>query len=307
MGMADIVVIGSLNMDLVVKVDRMPNGGETVPGGNLHLICGGKGANQAVAASRLGAKVAMVGRVGEDDFGQRLLDNLDQASIVSEHVIRDANSVTGTAVILVDERGENSIVVSPGANGFVSPADVTFAEEIIRNAKIVLLQLEIPIPAVEKAIDLARKYDVMVLLNPAPARKVPAEMLTKVNMLIPNETEAGFYTGIEVHDVNSAMQAGNALVEMGIEKVIITLGDKGALYVSSTEEFHIPARKVKAIDTTAAGDAFIGGVSAAIVKGFLLKQAMEYGCCAGALAATRLGAQTSLPAVDEVDQFYAQK
>ncbi len=302
--MADIVVVGSLNMDLVVKVPQMPAPGQTIPGGDLHTICGGKGANQAAAAAKLGGQVAMIGRVGDDVFGARLIDNLKDFGVASDHVRQDAGSVTGTAVIIVDENGENCIVISAGANGRVSGEDIDAAEDLISQAKVLLLQMEIPMQTIEKVIQIASEKQVKVIFNPAPAKPISPQTLARVDFLVPNESEAKLLTGIEITDIASAEKAARELLAVGVQVVIITLGEKGSLLVTADETTHIPAPKVKAVDTTAAGDAFIGGLSSALLKGYSLKDAVRYANCAGALAATRFGAQTSLPSAEEVQELF---
>lgn len=302
--MADIVVVGSLNMDLVVKVAQMPVPGQTVAGGDLQTICGGKGANQAAAAAKLGSQVAMVGRVGEDAFGRRLVDNLLEFGVDVGHLRQDAGSVTGTAVIVVEESGENSIVISAGANGRVGAQDVLDAEDLIRQARLVLLQFEVPVETVEQVIHLSAKHGVQVILNPAPAHSLSPEILSKVEFLVPNESEARILTGIQVSDLPSAERAARELLSAGVRVVILTLGEKGALLATTQETIHIPAWPVKAVDTTAAGDAFIGGLASALLKDYSLKDAVCFANCAGALAATRFGAQTSLPGGEEVQACF---
>lgn len=302
--MSQIVIIGSLNMDLVVRVAQMPAPGETVPGSDLQTICGGKGANQAVAAGRIAGSAAMIGRVGNDAFGQRLLESLRQANVQTEHVRQDNDTVTGTAVIVVDARGENSIVISAGANGHVTSADVDLATPLLRNASLVLLQHEIPPETIEYAIDLCPSLSCRVILNPAPIRAVKPETLSHVDFLIPNEIEAEKMSGISIRDGNSASKAARQLRHMGAGVVVITMGDKGALLSHAEGDLLIPAPSVTAVDTTAAGDAFIGGFAAALARGLDLPQAVAYANCAGGLAVTRFGAQTSIPFGREVDELY---
>jgi ribokinase len=304
--MADIVVVGSLNMDLVVKVEYMPAPGETISGSDLQTIPGGKGANQAAAAARMGANVAMVGKVGQDAFGPRLLKALNDVGVDTSSVKIEAESATGTAVIVVDKKGENSIVISPGANGKMTPAYIDQVESIIENAKIVLLQHEIPLDTVEYVINLASRKNVQVVLNPAPAKPVPQQLFPKIDYFVPNETESRILTGIEVNDPLSAEKAAKKFIEYGAKNVIITLGEKGALLVNSQGSILISGRKVKAVDTTAAGDAFIAGFASALVRGYSQVDGVRYACAAGALTVTKFGAQTSLPGMAEVDDFYRQ-
>jgi len=300
--MSDILVVGSLNADLVVRTPRFPQPGETISGDDLQVIPGGKGANQAVAASRLGANVSMLGRVGRDNFGNFLLENLKSNKVNSQLVQRD-NASTGTAVIVVDGNGQNSIVLSAGANGNVSLPDVKLASFSTFN--LLLLQLEIPTPTVLSAARLAKENGVRVLLNPAPAREVPSELISLADFIIPNETELSLLTNQPVNDIPSAEQAAKILLECGAQNVIVTLGSNGALIVTHTITKHIPSFKVDVADTTAAGDAFIGGFATAQLQDGSLEDAVRYGCACGALAATKFGAQPSLPTKEEVESFMA--
>jgi ribokinase len=298
--MPDILVVGSLNTDLVVGTPRFPQPGETISGEDLQVIPGGKGANQAVAAARQGARVAMLGRVGNDSFGDFLLDNLKENHVDFDFVQRDAAS-TGTAIIVVDTNGQNSIVLSAGANGKVAPQDVNNAP--LRDFKLVLLQLEIPIPTVLAAAQRAREAGLDVILNPAPAKELPEGLISLVDYLIPNETELSLLTNMEVYDVASAERAARSLLEHGVKNVVVTLGSKGALHVSSAQTTHVDAFSVSAVDTTAAGDAFIGGFAYSLLQNKSLEQSVRYGCACGALAATKFGAQPSLPTKQDVERF----
>ncbi len=305
--MADIVVVGSLNMDLVVRVASLPAAGETVPGGDLQTIPGGKGANQAVAAARLGAQVAMIGRVGADAFGERLRGSLQEAGVDVSPIAVDPSTATGTAVIEVSEKGENTIVISAGANGRVTPADIDRHASLLREAKVLLLQLEIPMETVLHAARVAHAASTCVVLNPAPARELPAELYPLVDLLVPNETEAARLAGITVTHQASAERAAHVLLERGAPLVIVTLGNKGSLWVSQAESQVQPAFRVDAVDTTAAGDAFIGGLATGLAHKAPFVKAMRMASAAGALAATRFGAQTSLPTREELEQFLISK
>jgi len=299
--MADILVIGSLNADLVVRAPRFPKPGETISGEDLQIIPGGKGANQAVAAARQGASVAMIGRVGNDSFGTELINNLKRNNVDTSHVQIDLQSATGTATIIVDSNGQNSIVLSPGGNGKMSPADVTNAS--FSDHKLLLLQLEIPIETVFSATQRAKESGVRVLLNPAPARSLPDELISLPDFILPNETELSLMTNQPVNDISSAEKAAKTLLERGAQNVIVTLGANGALIVTTTQVTHVDAYKVDVIDTTAAGDAFIGGFASALLQDKSLEEAVRYGCACGALAATKFGAQPSLPTREEVERF----
>ena len=298
--MSNILVVGSLNADLVVRAPRVPQPGETISGEDLQVIPGGKGANQAVAAARLGVHVSMLGRVGRDNFGDFLLDNLQSNHVNAQLVQRDEAS-TGTATILVDGNGQNSIVLSPGANGKVSVADVEHAS--FPAGGLLLLQLEIPIPTVLRAAQRAREHGLRVLLNPAPARPLPDELVTLADFLLPNETELSLLTGMDVDDIPSAEAAAHILLGRGAKTVIVTLGSKGALIVDKKAMTHVDTFRVDVVDTTAAGDAFIGGFAYALLEDKSLKEAVRYGCACGALATTKFGAQPSLPAKEEVERF----
>jgi ribokinase len=313
----DVLVIGSLNADLVVRAPYFPQPGETISGDDLHIIPGGKGANQAVAAARQRASVAMLGRVGKDSFGPFLLSSLesDQVDITNVH---NDDSATGTAIIVVDANGQNSIVLSAGANGKVTPADINnisfLAHPPVGKPSLILLQLEIPIPTVLYAAQYAKQNGIRVILNPAPAKSLPDELIALIDFIVPNETELSLLTGIEVKDIPSAEQAAKALLNRGAKNVIVTLGEKGALVVSSSQVIHVDTYKVKVVDTTAAGDAFIGGFASKLLEfdsllsdvqeqAVALQKAVRYGCACGALTTTKFGAQPSLPIKEEVDYF----
>lgn len=298
--MPDILVVGSLNTDLVVRTPRFPQPGETISGEDLQVIPGGKGSNQAVAAARHGSDVSMLGRVGKDNFGDFLLENLKSNQVDSKLIQRD-NASTGTAIIIVDTTGQNSIIISAGSNGKVASEDVDAAS--FPDFKLLLLQLEIPIPTVLYAAKRAHENGLRVILNPAPAKQLPEELISLVDFLIPNETEVNLLTGLPATDLNSTEQAARTLLERGVKNVIVTLGSKGALIVTSEQITHVDTFKVNVVDTTAAGDAFIGGFATALLKDKSLEDAVRYGCACGALATTKFGAQPSLPTKEEVDTF----
>jgi ribokinase len=301
--MPQILVVGSLNADLVVRAPRFPQPGETISGDDLQVIPGGKGANQAVAAARLGSNVSMLGRVGRDNFGDFLLDNLRLNQVDSQFVQRDDAS-TGTAIIVVDSNGQNSIVLSAGANGKVSAADVENASFL--NHDLLLLQLEIPIPTVLGAAQRAKENNLQVILNPAPAQKVSDELVGLADFIIPNESELSLLTNMDVKDISSAEQASRVLLERGAKNVIVTLGDKGALIVNRDQVTHVDTFEVHVVDTTAAGDAFIGGFSTALLQNVSLEESVRYGCACGALATSKFGAQPSLPGKEEVERLISR-
>ncbi len=302
--MADIVVLGSLNMDLVVRTARMPRPGETVSGHSFVTVPGGKGANQAAAAARLGATVEMVGRVGNDAFGPALLQNLANQGVGTSYVTLDEEVASGTAIIMVDDGGENSIVVAAGANGRVGLPDLEAARSAIRGSRYLMLQYEVPLDVVWAAVEMARELGVQVILNAAPAHPTSSDRLDGVHCVMVNEHEAEFFTGIPVPDLASAERAGVGLLKMGVEAAIITLGPRGAYLVTDDLSMHVPAHVVDVVDTTAAGDAFAGGLTVALLRGYSMVEAVRYASCAGTLATTVLGAQTSLPSEEQVQAFY---
>jgi len=301
--MSNILVVGSLNADLVVRSPRFPQPGETISGDDLQVIPGGKGANQAVAAARLGAKVSMLGRVGRDNFGDFLLNDLKINNVDSQLVQRDDAS-TGTAIIVVNANGQNSIVLSAGANGKVSTVDVERASSL--DFRLVLLQLEIPTPTVLHSAQLAKEKNAIVILNPAPAKELPDELIALVDYIIPNETELGLLTGMDIIDLSSAERAARALLDSGAKNVIVTLGSKGALIINKEFSKQVNTYQVNVVDTTAAGDAFIGGFATKLLDSVSLLDAVRYGCACGALATTKFGAQPSLPTKDEVEKLIAK-
>jgi ribokinase len=304
--MSDVVVLGSLNMDLVVRTTRIPRPGETVHGHDFGTVPGGKGANQAAAAARLGAHVTMLGRVGQDAFGDAMVENMLIQGVETGYILRDRREPSGIALIQIQDDGDNSIVVAPGANGRVSTEDVDRAVDLIWGASFLVTQFEVPLPTVHHAIGVAASKGVPVILNPAPAYAVDADWLTGVYCLVVNETEAETLTGLPVTSLAEARTAGIELQAMGVPVVIVTLGAQGALLVADGKPLHVPARQVDVVDTTAAGDAFIGGLVASLDRGMDLRDAVHYATCAGSLATTVLGAQTSLPDKAAVDAFYRE-
>lgn len=298
--MPGILVVGSLNADLVVRAPRFPQPGETISGDDLNIIPGGKGANQAVAAARLGANVSMLGRVGKDNFSDFLLENLKQNKVDSTLIQRD-NSSTGTAIIIVDSNGQNSIVLSSGANSNVSVADVDNIP--FTNYQLLLLQLEIPLPTVLRAAQRAKENNARVVLNPAPAKELPDELIALADFIIPNETELSLLTKQKVSDIASAQSAARNLLGRGAKNVVVTLGSKGALVVNTETSKHVETYQVEVVDTTAAGDAFIGGFATSLLENKSLEDAVRFGCACGALAVTKFGAQPSLPTKEEVEKL----
>ena len=293
-----IVVVGSLNMDLVVRTARYPLPGETIIGSDFNTFPGGKGSNQAVAAARLGGRVKMIGRVGADVYGDTLLQTVTRSGVDTSFIRRDAQAATGIALITVDTSGQNTIVVAQGANARLTPEDVSAAEEAFNGASVLLIQLESPLPSVARAIELARKHGAQVVLNPAPAQVVEAAFLSGVDYLIPNQNELASLTGIP-----SITEAVSVLRSWGVQRAIVTLGGEGVLLVDADQEVHLPAHRVQVVDTTAAGDAFVGAFTVALNEGLPIRPAAAWANAAGALAVTRAGAQPSLPTRAELDLF----
>ena len=295
-----ILVIGSCNTDMVVSMERLPLPGETLIGGEFFMNPGGKGANQAVAAARLGGEVSFVAKVGGDSFGQGALERYKAEGINVEHVIVDEKSPSGVALIMVDAHGENCIAVASGANAKLSKKDIDRAENAINDADIVLMQLETPLETIEYAARIAQDLGKKVILNPAPAHTLPDSLFSCLYMLIANETEAEYLSGIQITDLDSVARAADIICRKGVENMVITLGAKGA-FIKKKDSYHqIPGLKVKAVDATAAGDTFCGAVCVALAEGLELSRAVEFANRCAALTVTRKGAQSSLPYRNEI-------
>lgn len=311
----DVLVLGSLNMDLVAQVDRLPLPGETLLGSSLVTVPGGKGANQAMAAARLGAEVAMVGRAGDDEFGRELRSHLQAEDINIQSVNVSLQQPSGTALITVAP-DNNQIIVVPGANGEVGEAELQKLIPYFEQAKVLLLQFEIPIPVVQKAAALAYEAGLLVMVDPAPAEgKLTGEFCEHISVLTPNQTEAGLLTGMDVVDRESAIAAAKSLRQQGVDTVIVKLGKQGCVCVNEAGTFEFPAFIVEAVDTVAAGDAFNGGLAAALCRTEAsdlkaavqdhekLQAAIRYASAVAALAVTRSGAQSAMPTSAEVSTF----
>ncbi|WP_263139613.1 ribokinase [Pseudomonas sp. RIT-PI-AD] len=299
---AQVVVIGSLNMDLVARAPRLPRAGETLAGESFVTLPGGKGANQAVAAARLGARVAMVGCIGDDAHGQQLRDGLLAEGIECSALTRIERCSSGTALIVVDDSSQNAIVIVAGANAELSPQRVSDCEGLLEAAQVVICQLEVPTETVAHALERGRALGKTVILNPAPASEaLPAHWYPWIDYLIPNESEAALLSGLPVDSLESALAAAEHLRKAGAAKVILTLGARGALFVDADGHRHFPAPSVRAVDTTAAGDTFVGAFAAALSRGCSEARAIRFGQSAAALSVTRAGAQPSIPYLAEVE------
>lgn len=297
-----IVVIGSCNTDMVISMKRLPLPGETLIGGEFFMNSGGKGANQAVAAARLGGEVCFVAKVGNDPFGSRAVDQYKGEGIAVRHISVDKEHPSGVALIMVDEYGENSIAVASGANAHLDARDIDRAEKAIADAGIVLMQLETPLETVEYVARLAKGMGKKVVLNPAPAHVLPDSLLGDLYMLIANETEAEFISGTQITDMDSVARAADIIYNKGVENVVITLGSKGAFIKEKGSYHQVSAMRVKAVDATAAGDTFCGAVCVALSEGKSLTEAVEFANRCAAVTVTRRGAQASIPYRREVEE-----
>ena len=302
-----VVVVGSFNMDLVVKAGRRPQTGETLMGEVFGMFIGGKGSNQAIAAARLGANVTMIGRLGTDLFGDTLMAAHAEEGIYTDYVIRDTEVGTGVASILIDADGDNSIVLVPQANMRLSVEDIERASESIAAADVLLLQLEVPISASQRAAEIAKSNGATVVLNPAPAQELPDDFLAQVDILTPNEVETESLSGVRVSTTTDAERAAKVLLDKGLSVVILTLGERGALLLTSDLTQQIPAYSVEVVDTTAAGDAFCGALATGLARGENLVDAVGFANAAGALAVTVLGAAPSMPTAAQVEAFRGER
>lgn len=298
-----IVVVGSSNTDMIIKLDRIPRPGETILGGEFVTAAGGKGANQAVAAARAGGRVSFITRVGRDVFGDQALAGFVKDRIDVDHVVRDKSAPSGVALIFVARDGENSIAVASGANGRLAPADLKKARKLIASAAVLVMQLETPLATVQAAAEAAAQARVSVILNPAPAQPLPDDLLRLVSILTPNETEAELLTGIKVNDDATSGQAADRLMECGVGTVIITLGQRGAFVATEGLRKLVPGFAMQAVDTTAAGDVFNGALAVALAERQTLEQAVRFANAAAAISVTRMGAQPSAPKRKEIDKL----
>jgi ribokinase len=290
-----ILVIGSSNTDMVIKTENFPKPGETLLGGSFFMFPGGKGANQAVAAARLGGHVTFIAKVGYDVFGQQALQQFKKEKIRTEHIITDYKNPSGVALITVNGEGENTIVVAQGANGSLLPDDLSKAADEFKKNSILLMQLETPIDTIVHAAKLASSFNNKVILNPAPAATLPDDLYQHLYLITPNRSETQFLTGVEVKSLDDARTAARQLHGKGVPNVVITLGSEGAHLYNEKEELHIPSKKVTPIDTTAAGDIFNGALAVSLGEGASLKDAVKFANNAAALSVTKMGAQSSAP------------
>lgn len=297
--MKEIVVIGSANTDMVVKATKLPLPGETLLGGTFFMNAGGKGANQAVAAARAGGNVTLIAKIGNDIFGKQTIEGLQKENINTDYIFVDDTAPSGTALIMVNDDGENCIVVAPGANAKLLPADIEKVKNIL-DAEIILMQLEIPMITIIEVLKIAESNNKKVILNPAPAQKLDDELLNGLFLITPNETEACLLTGIKVFDEETASHAADIFLSKGVHNVIITLGRQGAYFQNENLKFKINAPVVQAVDTTAAGDTFNGALTVAILENMHWKNAIQFAVAAASMSVTRLGAQSSVPYRSEI-------
>jgi ribokinase len=302
-----IVVVGSSNTDMTIRLPHLPKPGETEIGGNFSMAAGGKGANQAVGAARAGGHVTLVARVGDDMFGNQALAGFAKERIAANFVFQDKKAKSGVALIFVGKKsGENSIAVASGANSRLSPADVKKAKMAISQASMLIMQLETPLATVEAAAALAFKSGVPIILNPAPAQSLPAKLFKQVSIFTPNEVEAEFFTGVKVTTIADAAKAADKLMAKGVKTVIITLGSRGSFVCNKDMKKLVPSYKVTPVDTTGAGDIYNGALAVALAEGKPLLEAARYANAAGAISTTRLGAQPSTPTRKEIESFMAR-
>ena len=300
--MKNICVIGSLNMDLVVNVDTMPKPGQTIIGSNFKEVPGGKGANQAVAMARLNGNVSMIGKVGEDGFGQTLINSLKNDKVDTTY-IQTSKGATGVALITVDKNAQNYIVVSPGANFEVKEDDIDNNIEARKNSDIVVLQLETPLNTIKYALNKAKELNKYTILNPAPAVKLDDEIIKNVDLLTPNETELEIISGVSIETEEDIQKAAQIMIEKGVKELIVTLGSKGSLYINKEKSMFKKAYKVEAVDTTAAGDSYTGALAVALSQDKNIEDAMDFASKVGALSVLKEGAQSSLPTLEDVKNF----
>jgi ribokinase len=299
--MSEIVVVGSSNTDMVVKTPRFPEPGETILGGDFYMFPGGKGANQAVAAARLGGKINFICCVGDDIFGQNALEGYKKEGININGALIAKGEPSGVALITVNAEGENEIVVASGANNLLSKTHLEGVSKQIQGVDIILTQLETPIPVIAHLANYCRENKQKLIINPAPAQQLSDEILKELYLITPNETETRILTGVEVTDETSASRACKALFQKGVKNVLITMGSRGAFFMNNEVHFTAKAQKVNAIDTTAAGDVFNGALAVCLAQNMPWKESIEFANKAAALSVTKMGAQTSAPYLNEIN------
>ncbi|EES50240.1 ribokinase [Clostridium botulinum] len=309
--MNKICVLGSMNMDLVMKIKDMPKSGETILSKSYEKIPGGKGANQAVAAKRSGAYVSMIAKIGKDDYGRTLRDELKNDDINIDYVFEDDSNATGTAMIMVADTGNNSIIVNPGSNMSINEKEIDSTLDRIKESDILIAQFETPEEMSLRAFKNAKENEKITILNPAPAKKIKDELLSVTDIIVPNETEAEVLTGVTVENVEDAKKAAKVFMDKGVKFVIITMGSKGAAVIGKDFCELVPAYKVNAIDTTAAGDSFIGGLSTKLNPNEITKEnllmSVKFGNMVSSIAVQREGAQPSIPYKKEVVKVYGEE
>ncbi|MFA6438799.1 MAG: ribokinase [Bacteriovoracaceae bacterium] len=302
-----IVVIGSSNTDMILKVKEIPRPGETIIGGTFFTAQGGKGANQAVAAACCGGNVSFIAKIGNDQFGDIAIQGYEKNGINTNNIVRDNSTASGIALIFVDAKGENAIGVASGSNAHLAVEDIYSVQNVISNAAVLLMQLEIPLDAIIAAAEIAHKKHIRIILNPAPSQQLPDHLLSKISIITPNETEAEQLTGIAVVNEEDALNAGEALLKKGVECVIVTLGARGAIVVTNEYFEVISSFKVKAVDTTAAGDTFNGALAVELANGSTIRDAVRFANAAAAVSVTRIGAQSSVPSRNEVERLLSEQ
>jgi ribokinase len=306
-----ITILGSLNTDLIIRVDQFPRAGETLYGRDFQTACGGKGANQAYAVARMGGQARMIGCVGDDDFGSAMMANLQNVGVETSGVMRRSGAPSGVALITLDADGQNQIIVAAGANATLSASDVEGIADVLRRSQAVITQLETTLPAAEAALRIAHEAGVRTVFNPAPYAPIPERMLALCDFVIPNESEVSKLVGMDVHDADTARTASQMLKAKGVRNVLVTLGAQG-VWVDAQDAAEgfvgsVPAYAVKAVDTVAAGDAFIGAFVTRLCEGADVRSAAQFGCAASAIAVTRPGAQPSIPTRAEVTSFLEER
>jgi len=312
MGKGYVLIIGSSNIDLNIYSQRLPNPGETVTGGTFKQFLGGKGANQAIASVRSGAMTTFIAKIGEDGFGDQMLTRFSKEGIDTSYIIRDSQEASGVAFILIDENGENMISVAPGANARLLKKDIGKVTDIIRNASVLIVQMEIPIETIEEIYKFASQGNVIKILNPAPLKPIPLSMLKNIDIIIPNEGELFRLhsllklKGLTEEGRDKIIRASRDISELGVKTIITTLGNKGCLIYENNKDnaIDVPAFKVKAVDTVGAGDCFNGVFASKLVQGATLIEAVKYATAAASIAVTRKGAQESMPFLEEIEERY---